>query len=276
MEQTEKFIRQIMMKPSCGIGCVIVPSDVERQVYIDRCFSTETVSIMTQSGGMSFNNVPVSLEALQHIEFPEETRTFGSQVVFVFHPQISKPIIVAVLSKGDELFGVNWKQFKAFKSEGENFVSVIGDGRKGTLCVSIRGTENESGGKLQIRVVEPLNKGELSIFVQGSIQFIGNDFNVTTNTFKIINNEGFEVITKTAKINAEDKISLGKENYEPVVLGKTLKEKIIKPLLSSLKEDLMVSTAMGPSGLPLPGFISKITQIEAELDNILSEKVETE
>lgn len=284
MNDFERYLRQVAASPACGLGCIIVPTDVDRATFIARCYSTETVSIEGQFGGMSFNNVPITREALQYIEFPGEKEVYGSLVVFLFHPKTAKPIIVGVLSKKRELYGVDWKQFKRFKTEAGNLVSVVGDGKKGNLYVTVVGTENDSGGQILINVQEPSNKGVLKVSVQGDIQFINQNFTMNCLTTKIVSKTSIEAetddLTVTAQkkivLSAEDKVSIGKENYEKAVLGDTLKDDIISPLLSALKTDLRVSTAMGPSGPPLPNFVAKIAQIEAKLNNILSQKVEIE
>lgn len=276
MTPEERFFQQLLKKAVCGLGSVIVPPDVDRQTYIDNCFSTETVSVMPEFGGMSFNRVPIALSALQNIEFPEEGNSFGSQVVFLYHPNTRAPFIIAVLDKKNELVGVEWKQFKLFKALGDNFVSVVGDGKRGNLYVTVRGTEDNAGGQILVSVINPQNKGKIQVQVQGDIVIVGNNISMTCLTTKIVSKDSFEVQTDTAVVKAETKISLGKENYEPAVLGNKLKDDIIKPLLSALKTDLMVATAVGPSGPPLPQFTAKIVEIEAKLDTILSQKVETE
>jgi len=271
MEEFEKFLKQIASKPSCGVGFVIVPPDVTRQEYIDRCYSTETISMMSQSGGMSFNNVPVSQDALGYIEFPEKGK-FGSMVVFVFHPKLSKPIVIAALSKGNEMYGLNWKQFKHFKSEGNNYISVIGDGKRGTLCVTLRGEENNGGGKVYISLAEPSKKGQFTLSVQGDVSIIGNNISLSAEGIKIDCKEDFEVSSNKAIVSAEEKVSLGKENYEPIVLGNKLKDDILQPLMDAL-QNLQVDPI---TYKPLPTFIASIVQITAKLNTILSQKVESE
>lgn len=292
MNDFERLLKMISEQPACGLGCIILPPDVDKQTFIDRCFSTETVSIMSQAGGLSYNNVPISIDALQQIEFPEDSTKFGSVVVFLFHPKTKKPIIVAVLTRTSELYGVEWKQFKRFKNYKDNYVSVVGDGKKGTLIVNVQGTANNGGGQIFINVGEPSNKGNLKISVQGDISFINQNFSINCVATKITNKEAFELTTKSltmnvkedwnveteknTKINSGEKISLGGDNYEPLVLGQKLVDDIFKPLFSALKTDLQVSTAMGPSGPPLPTFTAKIVQLEQKLNTILSQKTETE
>jgi hypothetical protein len=204
--------------------------------------------------------------------------------VFLFHPKTNKPIVVGVLSKKSELYGVQWKGFKRFKINEGNLVSVIGDAQKGNLFVTVAGDSNSSGGQIWVSIQEPQNKGVLKVSIQGDIQFISQNIELNCLTTKIVSKTSIEAETddltvtaqKTIKLSAEDKVSIGKENYEKAVLGDTLKDDIISPLLSALKTDLMVSTAMGPSGPPMPNFVAKIAQIEAKLNNILSQKVEVE
>ena len=59
------------------------------------------------------------------------------------------------------------------------------------------------------------------------------------------------------------------------MLGNTLKDEILDPLINVLKQ-FRVQTAMGPSGIPLPDIVQSLQQIQGKLVNILSEKVELE
>lgn len=255
----EELLKLIANKVWCGLGYVIVPPDIDRQQYIDTCFASETVSIYPECGGTSFNRVPLSQETLQQIEFPDKDKKFGSQVVYLFHPIQKAPIIIAVLSKRNELVGVAYKQFKLFKSDGENWVSLLGDGSKGNLFVTVKSTET-NGGQILIDLVHSDNKAQFKLQVQGNICLVGNVFELRNNSTKILSKE---------------KITLGLEEYEPAVLGQTLCDEVLKPLFSALKQ-LKVATAMGPSGIPLPDFTQKVIEIENKLNNILSEKVELE
>ena len=77
---------------------------------------------------------------------------------------------------------------------------------------------------------------------------------------------------KTIVLSAEGKISIGKENYEPGVLGNKLKD-----LLGRVLDKIMaltVPTAVGPSGVPVNS--ADFASIKTELDNLLSQKVEIE
>lgn len=255
----EELLKLIASKVWCGIGFVIVPPDVEREQYIDTCFASETISIYPEIGGTSFNRVPLSQEALQQVEFPDEDKKFGSQVVYLFHPTTKNPIIIAVLSKRNELVGVQHKQFKLFKSDGENVVSIIGDGKRGNLLVTVKSTETK-GGQILINLIQSGGSGKFALQVQGDISLMANHF---------------ELKNKTTKILSKEKISLGVEGYEPAVLGQSLCDEILKPLFSALKQ-IKVATAMGPSGTPLPDFLQKVIELENKLDTILSEKVEIE
>lgn len=276
MDYFEREFLQAFSRPSCGFGNVVVPSDTDRDAYIATCFATETVSVMPEAGGMSFNRVPVTREVLQDIEFPEGDTMFGSKVVYLLHPKTKFPIIVGVISKRGELVGVQHKQFKFFKENDGNYVSVVGDGKRGNLYVTVKGDEDVSGGQIMVQVLNGSNKGLVSLSVQGDIQLIHSTLSVSNMTTKIASTDKFEVATKEAVIDASDKVSLGSDDYEPLVLGKTLKDDILTPLLDALQNDLMVSTAMGPSGTPLPTFVADITKIKAKLEDMLSKKVETE
>ena len=71
---------------SVGIGYIIVPPDVDRQKYIDTCYAKETVSMYLDFGGFSVNNVRISVDALNLIEFPKEGEDFWKLCYFLPSP----------------------------------------------------------------------------------------------------------------------------------------------------------------------------------------------
>lgn len=251
---------------SVGIGYIIVPPDVDRQKYIDTCYAKETVSMYLDFGGFSVNNVRVSVDALNLIEFPKEGEDFGSCVIFCLHPQKKFPIVLSVINKDEECLSLHYKEFKRTKSEGLNSVTITGNGQRGSLHVSVEDMEGR-GGEIYVSLNQRDRSGKFTVEVKGQISLISDNL--------YLFNKKLQLINETTSLLSKTKISLGVDNYEQAVLGNTLNDEILGPLINVLKQ-FRVQTAMGPSGIPLPDIVQSLQQIQGKLGNILSEKVELE
>lgn len=270
-----------------GIGYVIIPSDVNRDEYIQHCYLNESVSIYPDTGGISYNDVKVSQNCLNYIEFPEKER-LGSCVVYILHPTKKRPIIVSVLSKNDESLTLNYKLFKLTKSLKGNGVTITGDGSNGNLMINLDSEENE-GGQIIINVNHSSGNGSVKLNVKGNIAIISKNLNL--NLSENVNIKAKEAILETDKttikakefITEGDKIKvkhkeveLGDKNLEAVVLGDTLKNDILVPLLSTLQTFSVIVSSFGPTVAISPATLSQLKLIETKINKLLSKKVKVE
>lgn len=255
----EELLKLLIGRTIVGTGWIIVPPDVNREEYIQTCHAKQQVSIMTDISTTTLNNVAISQESMEFIEFPSEDELLGSQVVYIVLSNNSTPIIVGVLSKDRQSFLIGEKQFKFSKSCKGKEVTIVGDAKNGNLLIKTYSDKEESGA-IYISVYNEQNKGHLQAEVQGDIVFI-----TQTITIKC----------KEANINATDYIRLGVENFESAVLGDTLLNDILSPLIDVISQ-MKLATAMGPSGIALPETQQKLMQIKNKLNTILSEKVSLE
>ena len=268
-----------------GIGYVIIPSDVNREEYIENCYVNEEVSIYPETGGTCYNNVKVSVNCLNNLEFPEGGN-FGSCVVYILHPTQKIPIVVGILSKKDEGFTLNYKLFKLMKSLGGNSVSITGDGVNGNLVINVHSEEDE-GGQIVIDVNNFSQTGLFRLSVKGNIILLANsmflkckeEFDLEANKI-YLKSEEFDIESKSIRFLGDkvqfhnEKIEIGKQNLEYAILGETLKNDFIIPILGILKT--LNSVVSGPTAVVSPETITKVTQIEAKLPKLLSNKVKIE
>lgn len=235
--QFENFLKLLAEKPACGIGFVIVPPDIDRDSYIETCFRTETVSIYPDTGGTSYNNVPISLSALQDIEFPDKEGVFGSQVVYLLHPQQRFPIILAVVDKNNEMKGISWKQFLLSKDHNGSMVQVRGDARKGTLYFNV--TSNTSGGgQIIVRLLKRDGTGKLTVQVQGDIFLYAKNvtMNCTDLSVKAVEKIDLRMLDDSSVIEVEkDIIRLNGGSNEGVVNARA-----IRSMAQALLQDLLI------------------------------------
>lgn len=271
-----------------GIGYVIIPSDVNKEEYISNCFLNETVSIYPESGGISYNNVKVSVNCLNNIEFPEINDTFGSCVVYLLHPTQKIPIIVGVISKTDESITLNYKLFKLSKSLGDNSVTITGDGSNGNLMVSLF-SDSDEGGQLIIDVNSYSKTGVVKLRVTGNIFIISNNIDIKVKESIKVESSLLTVKSEDIKVESEnllfkngtvkfhnDIVEVGDKDLEFVALGETLRDEIIKPLISTLKNFSVIVSSFGPTSVVSPETLIKLEQIETKLQNLVSSKLKVQ
>lgn len=126
-------------RQSSGIGYVIIPTDVDRDAYVESCTRKKTVSILTEQGE-TINDVSVGKLAMQFIEFPKldgnNSRKLGSPVGFVNIPSRNKPLIFDVFDASDEFNVCPEQGFNITKRTSESTASVTGNGGTGNMSVA--------------------------------------------------------------------------------------------------------------------------------------------
>lgn len=233
-----------MSNISNGLGYIIIPPDVDRDKYIEECFVNETVSIYLDSGGMSINNVKITRECLDNIEFPDKINELGQCVVYIIHPKSRLPIIIGTLSKIKQSNLIGYKQINFRKSFKENFSSVKIDGVLGQITLS---TFSETGGGISVSCGSSNEDSLFEMNIQGYIS----------------------IFTKELKVRA-DLIEFG-VNPKKAIIGETFTNKVISPLIDTLKT-FKVVTAQGTSISVEPATLQKLISIEKEVSKTLSNK----
>jgi len=246
-----------------GRGYIIIPTNVDRTKYISQSYRKEKVSIMLDDGGSPIFDCLISKNVLQEIKFPESSDELGSCVVFIKEVFYDKPIIVGVLSKGDETQLLEENMFKKKVSSDDASVVVTGRGDNGDLFVSVE-SENDSGGNIFINLKNNNNSsnfnvncfGDISLYSEGILELkstdtvnlkrvesgsngeiINSEITIDDNGLLYEDNIGNKIEAKSGEINifskgevninSDDKISLFKGS-EPLVKGTELKTQLIK------------------------------------------------
>lgn len=233
-----------MSNISSGLGYIIVPLDVDRDKYIEECFVNETVSIYLDSGGMSLNNVKITKECLENIEFPDKVNELGQCVVYIIHPKSRLPIIIGTLSKIKQSNLIGYKQINLRKSFKENFSSIKVDGVLGQITLS---TFSEEGGGICVTCGSPEEKSLFEMNIQGYLSISSTEVN----------------------INA-DLITFGIESKKAII-GETFIDNVISPLIEVL-ESFKVVTSQGNSISVEPTTLQKLNSIKKVIPETLSNR----
>lgn len=276
---------------SAGVGFVVVPSNIDREQYINDCYRTNTLTINGGKGYGYFSGVHADINVMQNISFPNDEENRGTAVVWVKDAISQFPVIIGVLRKQNEYYSLAENQYRLKKDniEKTRVVELFIDGDTSSLDVNIVGDKDEpanvniklssenkdstfnlscdneinissdknvnieSNQKITIQVTD---KGE----VKGSIYYELGTGLVYKDEFKN------EINCKDSEINIISKKINHNSGKEPMVLGDTLTG-ILKDILTAIQK-LTVITPVGISSPPVN--IADFVSIQAKLNTIKS------
>jgi hypothetical protein len=260
-----------------GIAHIIIPSDVERSVYITECYRTSTVSIYSESNGVT-NKVPVDQHSIQLIKFPYAVNEFGSAVSFKVDPIRKRPCVDGIYFKDNEVSDLRENQFKTKSEFKGDYVEVTGSPVDKYLLLSVNA---DKAGNMNMTVQSGDESGLINIKVDGDthIKSLNNTnlkqysrFNSTTTNrnddseFASLEQDSIShtFYDESHNINTE-KLSVN-NGEEPWVLGKQWAQ-FMKDLIKEIGS-ATVSTAIGQ--MPLLN-ADQINQYSDKVDKLLSQ-----
>lgn len=218
-------------KYAAGIAYIVIPSDIDRDVYINECYKSSTVSIYSEMNGFN-NRVYIDKYSLNFIEFPLTVEKFGSPVSFKVHPVMNMPFIDGIYFNSSELSELKENQFKFKRKLKENFVEIAGSSSEKYLGLNVKA---DVGGKVYVNVRSVDQSGEINLHADGDVNIQAtNNLNLNqsgkfqcvtssnnddseytvfeqTSTEQSFSNIKHNIYTNTLNIN---------EGKEPFVLGK--------------------------------------------------------
>ena len=153
-------------------GYIVIPSDVDRDRFIEQCYRWERVSILIEKGGGVVHECYITKSTLQEVEFPLTHKVLGSCVSFLTDPFTGHPVIFGLLSKEDESQLLKEGEFKISKNIGGGSVVVSGNSKKGVLNLSVN--EGEIS-EVNIIVTNSRKDAKINLRSRGSINFEVDD-----------------------------------------------------------------------------------------------------
>ena len=282
-------------KDTAGTGYVIIPAGTDKRKFINHCFRTGTISLLLENGGV-IDDVLISKNALNEIDFPEKFNTKGSQLIWINQPRKLRPIVIGSLSKTNEF--VNFSANKSsLKRATKNFVSeVLVDAQNGSIIITSN-SSIEGGGDIYIVSTNKKKNSKFKIQVSGSIEVETPDFIATASnkiSFVVKNKDEDDTVTKIEyekgvglsysdefgnecsansggfNISPSSKFSIG-SGEESIMLGDSFKSifddltDMISKLASTCAK-IQVGTSMGPSTVPTNA--TDLTQISQDINDI--------
>lgn len=129
---------------SAGVGFVVVPSDIDREQYVNDCYRTNTLTINGGKGYGYFSGVHADINVMQSIEFPTDDTNRGTPVVWVKDAISQLPVIVGVLRKQSGYYALAEKQYRLKRGTETRNVEVFLDGNEAALEITVVGDKDEA------------------------------------------------------------------------------------------------------------------------------------
>jgi len=188
---------------SGGVGYLIIPEDIDRDVYISNSIRIGAVSFLTENGER-FDNIKIAKSVFNDLVFPEKPGQLGSFILWMLIPKRKIPVIIGILNNADEMINLSEGQFILEKTTKDAHVEISGDGKNGRLFINvenlIKRTTKDDGGELIINVKNQKGTGKVKFIVDGEIDIdVGNTIKMSTGKKLLI-----RIADPVADILAED------------------------------------------------------------------------
>lgn len=165
------------IRNSVGVGYIVVPKDIDRDLYVENCFRNGCVAIQTDFGEF-IDKVKIDKTAIKDVDFPIDYEHLGSFVVWVSIPKHKLPVVVGVLMKNDELWDVTENQFQLRKEFNGTIVEINGDADQGVVSINVAG--GDRNGVLNISVNNKDKTGKINLIVDSELNIqSGNKISVS-------------------------------------------------------------------------------------------------
>lgn len=196
---------------------VYLPSGIDRNIYIDNCYLTGTITVTNENGEI-INGVKIGKMAIQLIDFPLNEDEQGSEVMCIKAPYSGKLYVTDVYFTNQQYQHQRENQYVFNKSNGEGgTASIVVDGN-GNITISVNG--DKDNGNINIVSTNSDRAANLKITVNGNV-VLENDGETLIKSNKIQLNESDEPIllgTKTVQLISDILDQLAQESAGPYPL----------------------------------------------------------
>ncbi len=217
--------------PQIGYGYIVIPYNVERDLYVKSSLKKEKVCILPDQGSSYILDCYITSAAIKEIVFPKDHDSLGSGVIYVTNLFNNKPFIIGVVSKENESALNEEYKFVLEKRKDNNKVSIQGNAEDGNIIINVTNLEDSASLILNCYGVAP---SSIKIQTNGKIS-VNSDLETEitsyeAQTFTSTNSDGS--VKSVITINNEDITAnpsgtfiIG-EGEEPLALGDELQDQL--------------------------------------------------
>lgn len=278
-----------------GVGYVIIPKNVDPEVYKEDVYRSGRISIYGGYGHSNFYNILVDRDVLQRIIFPKKVGEMGTPVVWVNIPKHNEPIVIAALKYDEDFHSLSERRYRITKEYEGNIVDLDMDGKKARMTLNVT-SNNKTKSQFIINIGGVNADGLLKVKVNGKIWVQSTDDAivssqklvgvVVTNTEGVIQGKmvlnalglTYQDIFKNSIVITEQsmnfradgskKINFG-DGSEKAILGNTLLK--IMERYDDAGKAMTFNTAFGPTSTRINE--SAFAEIRKDFETILSKLV---
>lgn len=234
---------------SSGVGYIHLPSskDISRENHIYDCLQNSCVTVYIEGEGQK-HQVPISVNLLNDIVFPEKYGQHGSRVVWVNDPLIAQIYVVAVLATTPGYIRQEEHSFRFVRRFNSGFVELTGDANTNSINVS---TYSPTATKINFSATDLEDSSEIVFRVTGKVSTISSQEITSKSNSRI-------------KLTVEDKKEEKDKSFIDVQVNK-IQSKTKQQAIDVL-EDLFITV----------GSESKQTSIQMDEDSVILDTIEVE
>lgn len=131
------LVKKGTSQQTIGMGYIIIPEDVDREQFVSSCFRKRRVSIIDDADGNLIHECYITREALENIEFPENSGEKGVPIVWVSQPFLQIPMVIGTFTEIDKIPMRKDKEIHINKSYKDGSINIDGNPEKGTLFINV-------------------------------------------------------------------------------------------------------------------------------------------
>lgn len=274
MEKSQKYVDRTMV----GYGHIVLPSDVDRDVYIRKVRQDGSCSIITIEGEV-INEVLIPINLIEYISVPQLNSELGSLVNWMCDPRYNTTSISNVLPQpNSQKFSDEFSRNQPLIN-GESSLSVSETvSRYPARTVVLR---SKSGESYHETIVQGVKTSSVRQSGDGTIVITAeSDFELTSEskiTHKISNEEGvlatFEMDSSGKIVMDSTSIEIGSANLEASLKGDSVTS-WLNDLVSAILGASWVET--GTNTTPGPLNIATFNTLQSQLETLKSSKLKVE
>lgn len=165
---------------------VVLPSDVARDKYVDHCFRTHTVSVITGEGDfisecpVAYNFCGINEGFFYSLDIPEKAGDIGTRVLLLYLQERDLAIVIGCLQDGKQVKLDEEFQMKMMRrTEGNSFM-IRGSGLKGVLDLISQGSGDKSG-QINLKATNDTKTGMINFVTDSLVTKVKETLSFTTN-----------------------------------------------------------------------------------------------
>ena len=227
-------------RDSMSLWRVYLPTDIDREKYVQTCYLTGTVSLVNDNAEIK-HRVKIGQLALQLVTFPKKKEQLGSEVICITAPYSGILYVVDVYNSSQEFTDQKEFQYRLTKSDGDiGFAELKVDGR-GRILLSVDGKDDQA--EITLAITSKNKQGRLNVNVNGDI-LVQNE-----GTTSLISNSNVSVKVNDGKVGGvESSVNIKKDEVKVITAGKIYLNESEEPVLLGAKTVQFLSDLLDQLG----------------------------